>query len=157
VSALFQLLLVATLFLPQAEWAGTWQLSKSDSDFGMSPAPDSALTIIERADDRLVMTRKVWTSMAGHNDVRFDMPTDGQQHYATRAGGADIPARVWWEDEVLAIEVVVESNVGELTVTDRVTLSDDGRQLVFDRVLDVPQMGPMEQTIVYLKRDRQTD
>ena len=63
---------------PLANWLGTWVLDVSASDFGMSPAPDSAHTVIVQADDRLVMTRKVWASMAGHRNVEFDQATDGE-------------------------------------------------------------------------------
>ena len=49
------------------------------------------------------------------------------------------------------LEVEVNSNMGEIIVTDRMSLTDDDT-LVFERLLDVPSMGEMEQTLVYRRR-----
>jgi len=143
----------APAFVPvPADLIGTWMLDASESDFGRSPAPDSAMTIFTRADDRLVMTRKVWTSMGGgHRTVEFDQATDGEAGTGIASRGDDIPSRAWWEGDVLVLEVVVNSNMGEIVVTDRMSLADDDT-LVFERLLDVPSMGEMEQTLVYRRR-----
>jgi hypothetical protein len=145
--------LAAPAFVPAAPaFIGTWVLDASESNFGMSPAPDSAMTIFTRADDRLVMTRKVWTSMGGgHRTVEFDQATDGEAAMASSSRGSDIPSRAWWEGDVLVLEVEVESNMGEIIVTDRMSLIDDD-MLLLERVMDVPSMGEMEQTIVYRRR-----
>jgi len=134
-----------------AEWEGTWLLEASESDFGMSPAPDSAAVVITRADDHLVMTRKVWTSMMGHRTVEFDQATDGEAGAGSSSRGEEIPSRVWWEGDDLVMEVEVESNMGEIVVTDRLSLVGDD-QLVIDRLMDVPNMGEMTQTLVHTKR-----
>jgi hypothetical protein len=131
---------------------GTWVLDAAESDFGMSPAPDSAHTVITRADDeRLVLTRKVWAGMAGHRDVEFDQATDGTAAEAQATDGAVIPSRAWWESDDLMIEVEVESNMGEIIVTDRLTLVGDD-QLIIDRTMDVPSVGEVTQMLVHIKR-----
>ena len=135
-----------------AAFEGTWVLDASESEFGMSPAPDSAMTIFTRADDRLVMTRKVWTSMGGGpRTVEFDQDTDGKPATGISSRGDDIPSRAWWEGDVLVLEVEVESNMGEIIVTDRMSLTDDDTVLL-ERLMDVPQMGETEQTITYRRR-----
>jgi len=144
----------ALAFVPAApaDLLGTWMLDASESNFGMSPAPDSAMTVFTRADDRLVMTRKVWTSMGGgHRTVEFDQATDGEAAMGISSHGDDIPSRAWWEGNILVLEVEVGSNMGEIIVTDRISLIDDDT-LVLERVMDVPSMGEMEQTIVYRRR-----
>ncbi len=137
---------------PLANWIGTWVLDVSASDFGMSPAPDSAHTVIVRADDRLELTRKVWTSMAGHRDVEFDQATDGEPGEASATDGETIPSRVWWEGDDLVIEVEVESNMGAIVVTDHFSLVDED-QLVIERVMDVPSVGEVTQTLVHRRRE----
>jgi hypothetical protein len=135
-----------------ANFTGTWMLDASESNFGMSPAPDSAMTVFTRADDRLVMTRKVWTTMGhGSRTVEFDQATDGEAGTGIASRGDDIPSRAWWEEDVLVLEVEVNSNMGEIIVTDRMSLTDDDT-LVFERLMDVPSMGEMEQTLVYRRR-----
>jgi hypothetical protein len=143
----------ALAFVPaDPAFLGTWMLDASESEFGMSPAPDSAMTVFTRADDRLVMTRKVWTSMGGgHRTVEFDQAIDGEAGIGISSRGDDIPSRAWWEGDVLVLEVEVESNMGAIIVTDRMFLMDDDT-LVLERVMDVPSMGEMEQTIVYRRR-----
>jgi len=145
----------APAFVPavvSADLIGTWMLDASESNFGRSPAPDSAMTVFTRADDRLVMTRMVWTSMGGgHRTVEFDQATDGEGAMGSSSRGSDIPSRAWWEGDVLVLEVEVESNMGEIIVTDRMSLIDDD-MLLLERVMDVPSMGEMEQTIVYRRR-----
>ena len=133
------------------DFEGSWFLDASASDFGMTPAPDSAATIITRADDRLVLTRKVWASMAGNRTVEFDQATDGEAASASSSLGEEIPSRAWWEGDVLVLEVEVESNVGEIVVTDRMSVTDHDT-MVMERTLDVPEMGELEQTQIYRRR-----
>ena len=129
---------------------GTWVLSTEASDFGRSPAPDSATMVIERADDRLVMRRDLYSERAGgHRYYTFDMPTDGGFYPAITTDGEQ-EMQVSWDDGILVVVTEAQSNVGPIGVTDRFRVDDDG-QLVIDRSLDVPGMGPMEMTIVYVK------
>jgi hypothetical protein len=130
---------------------GTWVLSAEASDFGRSPAPDSATMVIERADDRLVMRRDLYSEHAGgHRYYTYDMPTDGGFYPAVTTDGEQ-EMQVSWDHGVLVVVTEAQSNVGPIGVTDRFRLDDDGQQLVIDRSLDVPGMGPMEMTIVYVK------
>lgn len=143
--------ITAPAALADTSWLGEWMLDISESDFGVSPAPDSAATIITRADDRLVMTRKVWTSMAGNRTVEFDQATDGEEAAGSSSRDEEIPSRAWWEGSTLVVEVEVESNMGPIVVTDRMILTGDDT-LLLERSMDVPGMGELEQTIVYRRR-----
>ena len=49
------------------------------------------------------------------------------------------------------VEVEVQSNVGEILLTDRMSLTDDDTLLI-ERLLEVPGMDEMEHTIVYRRR-----
>ena len=132
-------------------WIGTWTLDVQGSDFGMMPAPDSGLTVFTEVGDRLVMSRTVWTSQRGHQTVDFDQATDGEASAGSSSRGTELPSRVWWEGEVLVVEVEVEANVGEVIVTDRMTL--DGDTITMERTLEVPSMDDeIAQTIVYRRR-----
>jgi len=62
----------------ESELIGSWTISIDESDFGPTPAPDSVLMEIQRADDQLVMQRELhFAQMGGARLVTFDMPTDG--------------------------------------------------------------------------------
>ncbi len=149
---LLLLSLVPALAAPAEGFVGTWMLDVSASDFGMMPAPDSGMTVFTRADDRLVMTRTVWTTMGpGYQTVEFDQATDGESGSASSSRGTEIPSRAWWEGDALMVEVEVQSNVGEILLTDRMSLTDDDTMLI-ERLLEVPGMDEMEHTIVYRRR-----
>ena len=50
------------------------------------------------------------------------------------------------------IEVEVESNMGAIVVTDHFSLVDED-QLVIERVMDVPSVGEVTQTLVHRRRE----
>lgn len=135
------------------DFTGTWVLSIDDSEFGMSPAPDSAVIEIERADDHVTMVRTSHHPAAGGmNATSFDMPADGETHDATM-GEDTTDASVEWDGVVLQVWIVAESSVGEVDVSERWGIDADGTQLTVDRLIEVPNMGEFEQTLVFDKRE----
>jgi len=132
---------------------GTWVLSLDDSEFGMSPAPDSAIIEVGRADDRVVMARTSHHPAAGGaNTTSFDMPADGETHEATLSDGAT-DASVEWDGAALQLWIVAQSSVGDVDVSERWSVDADGTQLTIDRLIEVPNMGEFEQTLVFKKRE----
>ena len=132
---------------------GSWTLSVEDSDFGPTPAPDSVFMTIERADDRLVMRRDLhFSQLGGLRYVTFDMPTDGGTYEATTVDGPQ-NVTVSWDGAELVMVTEVEASVGTVEVIDHLSVDDDGRTLILDRLLDVPGMGVMESTLVFLRED----
>jgi hypothetical protein len=124
---------------------GTWEINLQASDFGMSP-PVSTTLIFERADEQLVLTR-VSTHDGTERTTQFDMPTDGELHQTSGTGPTQ--AKVEWDGDVLVLWVVVESNMGNLEVTERITAPEGGNTLRLDRTIAVPNMGNMEQTLEF--------
>lgn len=136
-----------------SELVGTWDLSVADSEFGRTAAPDSAVMTIERADDRLVMRRDLhFQRLGGVRFVTFDMPTDGGTYEAETSDGTQ-NVRVSWEGSELVMVTEAQANVGPVEVIDRLTTADDGQQLVIDRLVDVPGMGTMESTLVFVRQE----
>ena len=132
---------------------GTWTLSVEDSDFGPTAAPDSVFMNIERADDRLVMRRDLhFSQMGGLRFVTFDMPIDGGTYEARTVDGSQ-NATVSWDGAELVLVSEVEANVGPIEVIDRYRVEGDGRTLTLDRLMDIPSMGVMESTMVFLRED----
>lgn len=130
---------------------GTWTLSIVDSDFGVAGAPDSVFMNIERADEQLVMSRELHFSQVGEpRSVTFDMPIDGGTHDAMTNDGVQ-EVRVSWDGDVLVTVTEVEANVGLVEVIDRLKADDDGRTLIQERLMDIPGMGVMESTLVFLR------
>jgi hypothetical protein len=137
---------------PRPDLTGTWALSVDESDFGMSPAPDSALIVVERADERLVMTRTTFhRSSVGRRTTRFDMPADGEVHEADTDDGTT-EAHAEWDGAVLVLWVLAQSNIGDIDVTERLGLDRGGGRLLVDREIIVPGMGEFEQSFVFVRR-----
>ena len=132
---------------------GSWALSMDDSDFGMSPPPDSALIVIERADEHVVMTRTSHHPAAGGANANvLDMPANGETHQAT-TGDTATDASVEWKGATLNLWIVAQANVGDVDVYETWTVSEDGAQLTVDRLIEVPGMGEFEQTLVFDRRE----
>ena len=136
-----------------AAFTGTWVLSIDDSDFGMSPPPDSAIIVVERADEQVVMSRTSHHPAAGGENVTsFDMPADGETHQATTSDGTT-DASVEWDGDVLQLWIVAQSSVGAVDVSESWSVDADGTRLTIDRLIEVPDMGEFEQTLVFAKRE----
>lgn len=132
---------------------GSWTLSVEDSDFGPEPAPDSLLMKIERADDQLVMRRELYYSqLGGAKTITFDMPTDGGTYDAMTDDGEQ-PFSVSWDGAELVLISEIEVNIGLIEVIDRYSADSDGQRLIMERLMDIPSMGVMESTMVFLRDD----
>ena len=135
------------------DFSGTWVLSIGDSDFGMSPAPDSAIMQIERADDHIILTRTSYHPAAGGaSATTFDMPADGETHRASTPDG-ETDASVEWNGAALDVWIVAQSNVGDVDVSETWTIGEDSSQLLIDRLIEVPGMGEFEQSLVFDRRE----
>ncbi len=134
----------------QSGYVGTWILDVAASDFGMSPRADSAITIITRADDRLVMSRTTYAAMGTHGRVEFDLPTDGSTHDAVGVGGTAVPASAQWRDEALVLTIVGESNVGPMEIVDYMTVDDD--ELRVERSVMIPGVQGLTQSLVMRRK-----
>ncbi len=132
---------------------GSWTLSVEDSDFGLTPAPDSVFMTIERADVDLVMRRDLhFSQLGGLRYVTFDMPTDGGTYEATTVDGPQ-NVTVSWDGAELVLVTEVEASVGTVEVIDRYRADGDGRTLILVRLMDIPTMGVRESTMVFLRGD----
>ncbi|MEE8488452.1 MAG: hypothetical protein V3S56_09795 [Gemmatimonadota bacterium] len=134
---------------------GSWTLSVEDSDFAPDPAPDSLLMKIERADDQLVMRRELhYSQLGGVRTIMFDMPTDGGTYDATtNYDDGVLPMTVSWDGADLVLISEIEVNIGLIEVIDRYSASSDGQELIMERLMDIPNMGIMESTMVFLRDD----
>jgi hypothetical protein len=131
------------------DFVGTWALDIDASSFGPSPAPDSALIVVERADDHVVMTRI--SHIRGENSVRLNMPADGEVHQATTDDGST-DARAEWNGSAFTVWLVAQANVGNVDVTEVWGVDSESDRLTIDRTIDVPGFGVFEQTLLYSRR-----
>ena len=139
-----------TLAAQSQDFLGTWVLDVASSEFGMSPPADSGITVITRADDRLVMTRSTFGAMGHRGEVRFDLPTDGSASEGVGADGETVPATAQWKGEALVLTIIGESNVGPMEIVDYMTTDDD--VLRIERSVVIPGVTGLTQSLVLHRR-----
>jgi hypothetical protein len=136
----------------QADLAGEWVISIGTSDFGNSPEPDSAFLSIEFAGDKLVMTEVRYLGTHGVRNTWYDMPIDGEIH-PVKTDDGEFDSTASWDEETLVIWRVGESNVGEIELSERLSLQGGGATLVVDREIEVPGMGQFYQLVEYTRKE----
>ena len=139
-----------TLAAQSRDFLGTWKLDVAAGEFGMSPPADSGVTVITRADDRLVLSRSTWGAMGHRGEVRFDLPTDGTINDGTAADGSAVPASAEWSGEALVLTIKGESNVGPMDIVDYVTV--DGDTMRIERTVAIPGVTGLTQSLVLQRR-----
>jgi len=60
---------------------------------------------------------------------------------------------VSWDGDELVLVSEVEANIGQIEVIDRYRVDNDGQTLIQERMMDIPTMGVMESTMVYVRSD----
>ena len=148
--AAFAVAALQTLSAQSPDFTGTWVLDVAASDFGMSPPADSAVTVITRADERLVMSSRAYAAMGTHTAVTFDLPTDGTTHEGAGADGTPVPASASWSGEALVLTVSGESNVGSMDIVSHMTV--DGDTMRIERTVVIPGVTGLTQSLVLRRR-----
>jgi hypothetical protein len=130
--------------------SGTWVLQADKSDFGMIPAPQSRTDVIEHLEPKLTIKRTVVTAGAGESVLNLVYAVDGKPH-KNMAGPSELTSTLSWEGRTLVTVSTLETGQGQATITDRLTLSEDGKTLTQARTLSM-QGQEAKQTMVMVKQ-----
>lgn len=130
-------------------FSGTWALDLARSNFGELPAPQSRVDVIDHQEPRLVIKR---TTVNAGTEVLTSLTyvVDGQPHQNS-AGGAPVSSVLKWEGTTLVVTSTLTTPQGEVSITDRMSLSADGNTLTQARTLSL-QGQAMAQTMVFTRR-----
>jgi hypothetical protein len=137
--------LTAAPLLAETNFAGSWVLNLSKSQYGNFPAPEVMLRTIEQSG----VTLKMSTYQKGaQGEVTTDLAytTDGQPSVNGASRGV---AR--WEGEALVIESSRELQGARLTQREVWTLSPDGKTLTIVNQVTLPDQGQFQVTQVFEK------
>ncbi len=122
--------------------SGTWVLQSDKSDFGPMAAPSGRTDVIEHAEPRLTIKRTVvFQGTPTVSDLVYVV--DGKPHKNTTAIG-EMSSTLSWEGQTLVMVTILTTAAGQGTITDRFSLSADGKTMTVGRTLssegqDVPQ------------------
>lgn len=114
--------------------SGTWVFQRDKSDLGNMEAqtPQARTDVWDHQEPKLTIKRTT-TSDAGENTATLVYVIDGQPH-KNMAGPTEITSRLHWEGSTLVSVSTFPTPQGDITITDRYTLSEDGKILTQERV-----------------------
>jgi len=144
------LALAALPALAKPNFSGDWKLNTSKSAFGQMPAPDS-MTIKITHDDPKLTTATKQSSQMGDFDQQAAYTTDGKECANQGFGGSTTKSTVKWDGDTLVIETKGQFGDNEFTMTEKWSLSADGKSLTVARAFKSP-MGEGEQKMVLDKQ-----
>jgi hypothetical protein len=129
---------------------GTWVLQADKSDFGGAPAPQSRTDVIVHQEPKLTIKRTVVAAPAQENTINLVYVVDGKPH-KNMAGPDELTSILSWEGRTLVTVSTVEMAPGLVTITDRVSVSDDDKTMTLLRTMSV-QGQEAKLTMVFAKQ-----
>lgn len=136
------LMLLAALALPAGlaaqapNLSGTWQLQVDKSDFGMMPGPTSRTDVIDHKDPSLTIKRSL-VGPQGPSSTDLVYAIDGKEWKNKAGDGSELVSTLKWDGAVLVVVTNITTPQGEAVITDRFSLSGDGKTLTQDRVIGI--------------------
>jgi len=142
----------ATLALAadKPNFSGEWSLDADKSSFGPMPAPASMTRKIDHADPVMTVAQSTTGGPQGDQTVNLKYSTDGKET-TNEMMGAPVKTVASWEGNALVIKMVADFGGTEIQITDRVSLSDDGKVMTDASHLVLPQ-GEFDLTYVLNKK-----
>src|ERR1035441_684814 len=126
--ALAILALAALPAFAKPNFTGDWKLNASKSTFGQMPAPDSMTYKVTHADPKLSNATKQ-SSQMGEFEMQMSYTTDGKESTNQGFGGGTNKSVVKWDGDTLVIETKGQFGDNEFSMTQKWTLSADGKTL----------------------------
>jgi hypothetical protein len=144
-------MVLATSQAAQAKpnFSGEWKLNASKSEFSPMPAPEKRTDKIVHADPKLTVTT-TQTSQAGEGTFEQKYSTDGEET-TNELRGAPVKSTAKWDGEALMITTKAVFNGMDITLSDKWSLSEDGKVLTVGRHIKAPQ-GEFDQKLVMEKQ-----
>ena len=144
------LALAALPALAKPNFSGDWKLNSAKSTFGEMPAPDSMTYKIAHADPKLTTASKQ-SSQMGDFEMNATYTTDGKECTNQGCQGSTTKSVVKWDGDTLAIDTKGQFGDNEFTMTQKWTLSADGKTLTVLQTFK-SAMGEGEQKLIFDKQ-----
>jgi hypothetical protein len=143
------LLLCAAMAQAKPNFSGDWKMNPAKSDFGQMPAPTSMVQKITHNDpDLKVVTTSV--SERGEFTNNLAYTTDGKE--CTNKGRmGETKSTLKWDGDTLVIESKADFQGNAVTITNKWTLSEDGKTLTVNSHF-ASSMGEGDSKVVYEKQ-----
>lgn len=129
--------------------SGTWVLQPAKSDFGPMPPIASRTDVIDHQEPSLKVKRTI-EGAQGTSSAELVYGIDGKPWTNSTPNG-DITSTLKWEGKTLVVESTVNTPQGEALLTDRFTMSEDGKTLTQERRISIAGQE-LTQTMVFAKQ-----
>lgn len=150
--SLFAIAFFATLAMAadKPNFSGEWSLDLDKSNLGPMPAPESMTRKIDHTDPDMTMTQSTVGGPQGDQTMTFKYSTDGKET-SNDVMGTPAKTVASWDGSALVIKMSVNAGGNDISVTDRVTLSDDGKVMTDAQHVVLPQ-GELDLTYILNKK-----
>jgi hypothetical protein len=132
------------------DFSGDWKLNAAKSSFGPIPPPTTYTRKVTQSEPSITFEdTQTGTAAGDQHDIRT-YTTDGKE-ISYQANGADVKAAMTWDGNILQINAKASIQGMELTITDKVTLGDDGKTMN-DSIQIATGQGDIELKLVFDKQ-----
>jgi hypothetical protein len=151
-SAMFAVAVLATLAIAadKPNFSGEWALDLDKSNFGPMGGPASMTRKIDHTDPDLNVTQTSTGGPQGDQTVSLKYSTDGKET-TNQLMGTPAKTTASWDGGALVIKMSIDAGGTEILLTQRVTLSDDGKVMTDASHIVTPQ-GEFDMTQVFNKK-----
>ena len=141
----------STLFAQsKPNFSGEWTLAPAKSDFGMMPAPSSAVQKVTHNEPQLKVL-STQTSDMGTMTTDSTYTTDGKECVNKGPMESEVKSTLKWDGQVLVIESKLDFGGNAVAITNRWALSEDGKTLTVNMHF-ASSMGEGDAKMVFEKK-----
>jgi hypothetical protein len=131
-------------------FSGEWTLVPAKSEFGMMPAPSSATQKVTHNEPQLKVV-STQTGDQGTRTIESSYTTDGKECVNAGPMGMELKSKLKWDGSALVIDSNVDVQGNAVTITNRWTMSEDGKTLTVNTHFASP-MGEGDAKMVFEKK-----
>ena len=132
------------------DFSGNWKMDADKSVFGPMPPPTSMTRKIDHKDPASLSSNSRRAGPQGDQNSTFKYSTDGKETTNSMMGN-DVKSKAVWEGKTLVITSAANFGGADVKLTDKWSLSDDGKTLTDVLSISAPQ-GDFEMTFVLVKQ-----
>lgn len=148
--AIFAFLALAALpAFAKPNFTGDWKVNASKSDFGPMPPPESVTYKVKHDDPKMTVD----TKQSGGFDFEqhLNYTTDGKECTNEGFQGSTTKSTVKWDGDTMLIETKAQFGDNEFTISQKWTLSADGKTLTVAQAFKSTQ-GEFASKLVFDKQ-----
>jgi hypothetical protein len=131
-------------------FTGEWTLVPAKSDFGMMPAPSSAVQKITHNEPQLKVVN-TQTGDQGTMTTESTYTTDGKECLNKGPMETQVKSKLKWDGDVLVVDSAMDFQGTPVTITNRMALGDAGKTLTVNVHFSAP-MGEGDAKMVFEKK-----